>query len=214
MHGVTANRRGRVRRGQALIETCLAVMMLCLILFGLLQISQLFAAREILQHAANRGARARTVGFNDFMVQKCARVAAIPVSGRLLEPVYTHADPALRAMLATMRAGELWDAVLSDAVPPGTQAALELARIPDYLASENWAQARWILDYEYWDGGLRASYPSPALPGTALMPVTVRHDVRLWVPMHRTFYAADSVTLRAETRIENHYPLYLEDQGW
>jgi len=214
MHGIMPALGERARRGQALIETCLAVMMLCLILFGLLQISQLFAAREVLQHAANRGARARTVGFNDFMVQKCVRVAAIPVSGRLLEPVYTNEDPALRDMLETMRAGELWDAVLSDAVPPGTQVALERARIPEYLAAESWEQASWVLDYEYWDGGLQASYPSTALPGTALLPVTVQHDVRLWVPMHRTFYAADSVTLRGETHIENHYPLYLEDQGW
>ena len=52
--------------------------MICVIFMGIFQVSQLAVAREVLHHAAARGARARSVGFNAFMVQKSVRVAAIP----------------------------------------------------------------------------------------------------------------------------------------
>ena len=47
-----------------------------------------------------------------------------------------------------------------------------------------------------------------------MIETTVRQDYPLWVPMHRTFYAADEVTLAGESGIENHYPLYVDDLNW
>ena len=75
-----------MRRGQAMVETMLAVVFVTFILFGLLQLSHLLTARILLDHAAARAARARAVGFNDFMCLKSARVAMIPVAGKMVWP--------------------------------------------------------------------------------------------------------------------------------
>ncbi len=201
------------RSGQSLIEACFAVMLICLMLFGLLQISQIFAAKEVLHHAAARAARAKTVGFNSFMVTKATRVAAIPVSGRMREPAFTNDDLALRAMVETMRPGALWDAVLSDVTPAGLQYEIERARIPEYLGADHWSTARWVLDYEDWDA-LRVSITTAPGAGAPMLTTHVRHTYPLWVPMHHTFYDADSVELEGETHIENHYSLYIDDMYW
>jgi hypothetical protein len=205
----------RQRAGQSLIETCVVLGLVCLLFFGLLQVSQLSAAREVLYHAAARAARAKTVGFNAWMVRKCVLVASIPNSGRLLTPDFENIDPLLRDLVATRRPGEAWDEVLANTQPSSLQYSLERARIPDFLDAENEARARYVLDYEGWDG---LSTPSLA-PGSAaatnrIVEMFVGQRYNLWVPLHRAFYAADSVNLEGTSRIENHYPLYLDDRYW
>ncbi len=76
----------RVRRGQAMIETVFAVAFLTVLFLSLFQLSQMVRARIMLDHAAARAARARAVGFNDFMCLKSARVAMIPVAGERIWP--------------------------------------------------------------------------------------------------------------------------------
>lgn len=181
--------------------------MICLIFMGLLQISHLFAAREILHHAAARAARARTVGFNQFMVNKAARVAAIPVAGKMLEPAFVNEDMTLRNMIATLKPGALWSAAL-EAQPVSAQYNLERARIPEYLASENGARALHILDYSNWDS-IAVSDSTTILD--PVIHINARLDYPLWAPMHRTFYAADTVELTGESYLENHYPLYIDE---
>ncbi len=110
---------GRTERcsGQSLLESCLAIALLCLLFFGLFQVSRLLAAREILQHAAARAVRARTVGFNHWMTRKAVLVASIPNAGRMIEPSLDHVDAYLRDAVATLRPGELWDEVLRRGEP-------------------------------------------------------------------------------------------------
>jgi hypothetical protein len=204
------------KRGQSLIETCLALAIICLIFFGLFQVSQLAAAREILNHAAARGARAKTVGFNDFMVTKAVRVAAIPVSGKLLEPVYISDDTTLVDMIQNMRPGEIWDEILSNTTPNTGRYDLETGRIPEYLGADDPLQASYVLDYEDWDS-IAISYPG-SVPGGTIVDVNVSMDYPLRVPLHRAFYAPQSqnsegfdiVPLQGTSGMENHYPLYLE----
>ncbi|MGN0855390.1 MAG: TadE/TadG family type IV pilus assembly protein [Kiritimatiellia bacterium] len=75
------------RRGQAMVETVLAVFFVTLVFFGLFGLSRMVTARILVDHAAARAARAKAVGFNDFMCLKSARVALIPVAGERLWPV-------------------------------------------------------------------------------------------------------------------------------
>lgn len=187
---------------------------ICLIFFGMFQVSQLFAAREVAHHAAARGARARTVGFNRSMVHRSIRVAAIPNAGRIVEPAYQNVDTALRAAMAAYRAGDFWSWALG-ATPSSSQYVLEQARIPEYLGSENWAQAHYVLDYEGWDS-VHASYGGAGVPGVPAQPgeqmeVRVWQDYPLWVPMRAAFYAESNVQISASFPMENHYPLYLDD---
>lgn len=207
-----APRAARAKKGQSLIEACIAMAVICLVFFGLFQLSQLAAAREILHHAAARGARAKTVGFNRFMVAKAVRVAAIPNSGRMTEPVFVNENWALRDMVATMQPGELWDEVLNNTDPVSAQENLESARIPWYMGAENWARAEYILDYEDWDA-IGTSVPSLIADGS-IIDVNVSQRYPLRIPLHRTFYAGDTVDLRGLSSIEAHYPLYLDDQDW
>ncbi len=110
----------KMRRGQAMVETCLAVVFVSLILFGFFQLSQMLTARILLDHAAARAARARAVGMNEFMCLKSARVAMIPVAGKRVWPDENE---------------EAFD---------------EASRVPIYLCTDNEAIARGVLEYERW----------------------------------------------------------------
>jgi hypothetical protein len=178
---------------------------MCLLLFGLLQISNLFAAREVLDYAAVAAARARAVGFNDFMVHKVHRVAAIPSAGRMTNPFFDRTG-SLADRWRTERPGELWDFALASS-PTSPQYDIEASRIPLYLGAERWGELNPILDYEDWDT-IRLSRLLETASDT--IQAVVRQDVPLRHPFHRAFYAADFVEERGEAEIDNHYPLYLE----
>ncbi len=201
-------RRGR--EGQSLVETCLAMGMICLIFMGMFQISQLFAAQEILNYAASRAARAKTVGFNHGMVTKAARVAAIPNSGRLVEPIVENIDQGIRQAINTLNSGELWDYALKEN-GPGHQLALERARIPDYMGADTEHIASGILNYQGWiDGGVQVPRGSGLIDD--LITIDISQDIPVWVPMHRAFYASDVIRLKGSSTIENHCNLYLVDE--
>ena len=63
------------RSGQAAIESIIVVGLILLIFIGIFELARLFAAEEILNYAAGRGARAATVGFNDFMEKEKWRLS-------------------------------------------------------------------------------------------------------------------------------------------
>lgn len=105
-----------------MVETVLAVLIITFIFLGLFELSQFLTRKILLEHAAMRVARARTVGFNDFMCLKSARVAVIPIAGKRLWPE-----------------GDEFDS------------SMELARLGEYLSSENGSRSRAVLDYADWD---------------------------------------------------------------
>jgi hypothetical protein len=197
------------KAGQALIETCIVMMLLCLIFFGLIQLSQLSASKEILDYAASCGTRARSVGFNEFMVGKVVRVAAIPNAGKLLEPVMVR--PANPAPLSGTP-GTAWDYALT-AQPASPQYPIESARIPLYLGGDSAGRLPGILDYEYWDnlstdarGNIGFIMYDSAGSGLG---VHTAQEVPLWTPLHRLIYDGDTFPLAGDAILENHYPLYL-----
>ena len=204
-----------------MIESCLAVSFVCLVFFGLLQISQLVAARDVLHYAAARGARAKTVGFNHWMVRKAIHVAAIPNSGKMTEPEFENVNPRLRQYVEVLSPGPLWSRLLGT-TPRSEQANIELARIPEFLATENAARGRFILNYRNWESGENAirytaipliSFSDDGEAGPPIH-VAVNQAVPLWVPFHRAFYANDTAELLGDSYMENHFPLYLDDMGW
>lgn len=111
-----------LRSGQSMIETMLAVIVVTSIFLVLFRLSHMLTGKILLEHAAMRAARARTVGFNDFMCRKAARVAVIPVAGKRLWPQ-----------------GDEFDY------------GMELARVAIYMGTPNAAVARGVLEYEGWN---------------------------------------------------------------
>ncbi|MEI6149772.1 MAG: TadE family protein [bacterium] len=176
------------RAGQSLIESCLVLIIVCLAFFGVFQISQLFARQEVLHYAAARGARAKVVGFNQFMVFKTIRVGAIPNVGRLINPI-------------------------SDG-GPAAQHAVEAARIPLYMGTEDASELDPILDYQDWDTAQDVSWPLVSAFGDGTLRLRVGQQVPLRYPFHRAFYAADSMDMTGESWMDNHYTLYLDDRNW
>ena len=152
-----------MRRGQAMIECMLAVIFVTFVLFFSFHIVRLLSTKIMLDHAAARAARAKAVGFNDFMCEKSALVAMIPAAGRRLVP----------------------------AIPTA-----EVNRIPLYLASENWARARGILDYEWW-GSTTVNLDEH----NGLAPSV---DADVWLE-------TDSYKLGGAASVESHYPLYMNE---
>lgn len=216
---------GGGRSGQAAVETLIAMLVACLLLFGLLQVAHGFAEREIMRHAAACAARARAVGFNDWMCTKVMRIAAIPASGKMLAPEEgAPRDGALADAVSNLRHGALWDWAVG-ARPENVGASFEEARIPDYLASANDPRAREILDYEGWHdisvSGLRGG--SAATSGDIVSVKTAkRYPLSIFVRMLNDWagFAAGgadglkALELRGTGEIESHFPLYLDDKGW
>ena len=75
------------RRGQAMVETLLAVLVITGLFFALFKLSRMLTGKIMLEHAAMRVARARAVGMNEFWCIKVAQVAVIPVAGERLKPI-------------------------------------------------------------------------------------------------------------------------------
>ena len=172
-----------VRHGQALIEACLVLAVVCLSLFGLFELSLLYSAQEILDYAAARGARAETVGFNRFMVQKTEHIGAIPNAGRLVTPGYAGG--------------------------PAAENIAEMSRLGLYLGGQSQGQLPAILDYENWDA-LR--YVAPILFGQGVFQERIQQDYSLTnFPFYRAFCDAKEVPMEGSAWIESHYPLYMNE---
>ncbi len=69
-----------------MLETVLAVLFITVIFLLVFQVAHMVTSKILLDHAAARAARARAVGFNDWMCLKSARVAMIPVAGKCTWP--------------------------------------------------------------------------------------------------------------------------------
>jgi hypothetical protein len=200
-------RRAPVRRsrsGQAILESFAIILLLCLILFGCVQLVLMYTAREINQYAADAAVRARTVGFNRFMVYKVMRVAGIANSGRMVTPEAVLSGDA--DAWNQLSAGQSFDRALR-ANPRSRQFwEVEQWTIPLYLGAQHYAQLPGILDYADWD---RLEGPVYSSGGqTVGVQVGMRFPLRM--PLWRAFSSQDFIRLQSEARLADHASLYLE----
>lgn len=70
------------QRGATIVESMVCMVLLCLVLFALLQIFQWTMAKMVCEYSSFYAAKARAVGFADTLVIKFGRVAAIAASGK------------------------------------------------------------------------------------------------------------------------------------
>lgn len=195
----------RRKSGQAIIESFGVIMLLCLILFGVVQLVLMYTAREINQYAADASVRARAVGFNRFMVFKVNRVASIANAGPMTTPGRITSGDA--TAWHTMNAGQSFFASIRAAPRSRQFAEIEQWTIPLFLGAENHAQLPGILDYRDWS---RISSPIyTGMPGFTVG-VQVHHDFPLRMPFWRAFSRRDHIRLRAEARLADHADLYLD----
>jgi hypothetical protein len=196
------------KQGSSLVESCVVILLLCMVLFGVLQASRLFMAKEVLDYAAVCGARAATVGLNEHMVRKSVRVAAIPNAGDLLTGVPDSPDVAAwtRADGPLHHLGSKWDAAVSGS-PRASHYWTERIRIPAYLQETRPGRSRGILDYEDWP----EINISQVQTSDELLTVNVKQNYGLDFPLSRwIFSGASEFRLRSSMLLEDHAALYLE----
>ncbi len=203
-------RRPGSRDGQSLVEACIVIAVACLIFFGLVQVSHLHMVKTSLTYAASAGARARAVGFNDFMVWKVVRAAAIPSAGRMVTPDTARTGD---ASWGQMRPGAAWDRSMAARMPTHPQSVVEQSRIPLFLATDRWGETMAVLDYERWEDLQHWTDAG----SEDFVQVGAQQDYPLNFPMARTFYADGYARLRSadfesghSVIRENHGELYLE----
>lgn len=211
---------GSSRSGATMVESCLVITILALLLFGGVQLSRLFAAREILDNAAMTGARSAAVGFNDFMLSKVMRVATIPNAGHRTVPgddfhlwrIVNENDPEEGYWDAAQPddwvhySGNLWDSAVRKPQNFKEVWLVERRRIPLYLGAQHRGRLNGILDYADWDtldSFVRRSDERVSLYAFQEKPIRLAFR-RLWVD-------GDSVDMKAQAELNDHSALYLEE---
>jgi hypothetical protein len=208
------------KKGSAMVESCLVMALLCLILFGILQVSYLVASRNVINYSAVATARAASVGLNDFMLHKVSHYTAIPAAGPVETPLgFSGERPA----------GESTGALFSNALarknnPRSELGAYEVAvREAYHLAPVN--GYKLILDYDNWQReDTDVFYTVEEDPKFPMLHVTVEQNIPLALPFSGLFFShlqtvraergrGDVSTypakwMEAKTTIEDHSRLY------
>lgn len=174
------------KAGQAMVEAILALLLVFFAVFALAQFADNLRTRLLVDYAALRAARARAVGFNDYMVLKTARACTIPVAGEC----YTTA-PQGNTLTRSQRSG----------------------RIADYLATGWETQAASVLDFEYWRNG-RTTVNAPDCRGLLEVSVEQRRPQFFSIANFASGLPdsaeRDDARIRSSASIESHYPDYLQ----
>jgi len=178
----------RGKTGQTMVETSIVTVVLCLVFFLLFDYARLVNCRTVLDYAASRCARARAVGFNDFMILKTARLGTMSVSGK---------------SLLTMDDSDR---------PPST--SMLLNRMGSYLQTDSPAETHGILDFELWQPGNLgwSCAETRGDSGEITMHVWQKQPVfnAFNPPGSAERPSAAAITLHGNAKIESHYPFYLK----
>ena len=186
---------GRARTGQAMVETVIALLFVLFAFLAVFQYVDNLRTKMLLEYAAFRCARARTVGYNDYKLLKTARLATISAAG------------------SSLVKDESGDRLSTGDI---------LARMRTYLSSRDEGAARNVLDFDYWNDG-RTPMPDVQLTGGRLEVETEQRrpqffDMSSYFGGGRAVYAPSAgshgdepeTVLHGTAAIEAHYPDYLQ----
>ncbi|MDF7826458.1 pilus assembly protein [Pontiellaceae bacterium B12227] len=132
------------KAGATIIESCIVMILLCLILFSILQVSILTAANEVLVYSASAAMRCATVGYDEAMVTKTARIALLPNMGpkRIesgeeefrIRSYLAYADNTGRSGVMSYIHEDYWNSVEQDGdvVPDLNDEVLDVALVQHY----------------------------------------------------------------------------------
>ena len=175
------------RSGQAMVESAIAMLAALLVFLALFGLSDQIRAKLLVENAAVKCARARAVGYNDFMLRKIARLATMPAAGNCLT---------------------------ADGADGGAPSLKDrCSRIGAYLTSDYEAQANAILDFEYWEDGTGVSASGDGSRATAT--VVQRRPDKFWFGAlagagSGSLDGGTVVPISATATVEAHYPEYLQ----
>lgn len=210
--------RYKRKEGAAIVESSLVIILLCLILFGLMQVSYLIMSRDVISFSAFASARALAVGMNEEFVERVARTTSIPSAG---PPTYTRHS--LVSGLPDGPVGLRWDTAV--ATSPGSQQFwYEHDAISWYLGADDESMLDSILNYCNWRSRDTEVTAQSSQAGDEAAEVTVRQQVPLAFPFARAFFHDSDMgmmyrnsgysqvriyPIEQTIRMENHSELYL-----
>lgn len=215
------------KEGAAIVESCLAIIMLCLILFGLLQVSYLIMARDVISFSAFASARALAVGMSEEFVERVAHVTTIPTAG----PPSTSGNMLDDSMSTDGTVGQMWDRSVASS-PGSSQYWYEDLMIQYYLGADDESMLDGLLNYFYWVTEETEVSVESSEAGSERAEVTVRQSVPMAYPFADVFFSSsdraliiangesggytyDEVPvydLEQNTYLENHSALYLTEE--
>lgn len=220
--------RKQRKEGAAIVESCLAIIMLCLILFGLMQVSHVIMAKDVVSYSALAAARSLAVGMSEDFVDRVAHVTTIPTAG----PAYQSAgmyDDSLSTDGKTL--GEIWDDAVSSS-PSSSQYWYEDEMIPYYLGADDDSMLDGLLNYYYWVTDESEVSTESSEAGDEYAEVTISQDVPLAYPFAAVFFfdydyvsvlgsdgegstvyrEVPAYSIEQNVTIENHSALYLTEE--
>ncbi len=188
MHAPAHNHAGNSLRrgngGQAMIESIIVMFFLCIVFFLVFQYTNLLTVRTVLDYTAARAARARAVGFNDFMITKTVRIGSMSIAGE--------------CKTLDEKGGEMTTSKL-------------ISRSGLYLASAYESDTRSILDFELWDNGnLGWSAAEPGGERAELTMSVWQRRPKFALAGEDGVSENDTFTMQSKAAIESHYPYYLK----
>jgi hypothetical protein len=204
------NSRTAKKEGAAIVESCLAIIMLCLILFGLLQVSYLIMARDVISFTAFASARALAVGMSAEFVERVAHVTTIPTAG----PSYNSGRMDNDSLGDPGTVGARWD--LAVATTPGSdQFWYEHTIIPYYLGADDESDLDGLLNYYYWITSDTEVAVQSSAAGSEKAEVTVSQNVPLAFPFAAVFfYDADKAMVLSGSGTYEEVPVYEIEQSF
>jgi len=206
------NLRTARKEGAAIVESSLVIIMLCLILFGVLQVSYLIMSRDVISFSAFASARALTVGMNEEFVERVARVTTIPTAGPPFNSgLRSHAE------LAQDAPGRMWDRAVSNGAE-SDQFWYEHYLIPWYLGAEDESELAGILNYRNWVSDDTAVKAESSEAGAEEAEVTVSQYVPLAFPFAQAFFHDSDMGMMLRSAVGGVYtyeevPVYLIEQS-
>ena len=182
----------RRKAGQAMVESAVVLVVVFIAFMLALQYADNLRAKLLVEYAAFRCARTRTVGYNDYKLLKTARISTLSAAGKCR----TRDD---------------------EGNPISTGGVV--SRLGLYIGSSNENQARQTLDFTYWDRG--ATYVEKPVVGGNRITVRVGQDrPQFFDVMSPSAYMLDEngevpccvkrAHLVGESSIEAHYTEYLQ----
>ena len=199
-------RRRKGERGSAILESFLAMILLGMILFGILQLFQLAVADMVTDYAAFRGARSAAVGFRDEYAIREALIKSAPVSGSMVTPD---------------RGGySSWSGVESEkSLLRGYMEGYRHVEYADWVGEDRFHTNYHCPHYgELLIGGCslcshgRKHYVNASAQG---FDQTMRFNFEfvnypLEIPLHDWLTGRDSITISSESELTNHASAFLE----
>ncbi len=214
--------------GQAIIESLIALILVCLVFFGLMQVFYLSVANMTTEYASFCAARSKTVGFRDELVRRATKVALIPASGRLKQLYAGAYDDDGRYHYAVSWTGieSIYQQV--DEEESGMYMYLRYGNRPPFcsLNYEYWDEGEdfdsyYYDDYDYkqlddnWDNMKDVVNKANVFTTTADLDDMISSEVGfneypLIFPMAKTFISKRNLNIKSSAKVKKHYHNYLE----